>query len=135
MAAREVTTSSGAAFPGFALPDNPESPGLHRATATAKVDGKLQTSETLSFFVRPFSPETMPRPINKNVLETLAKSTGGQYFDSPDQLDQTLSALDLKAVEEETSKFQSLWQNWPTVSALVILLGFTWTLRKTRNMP
>ena len=55
MAAQEATVSSGATFPAFALPKNPESPGLHRAIATAKIDGKLKTSETLSFFVRHFS--------------------------------------------------------------------------------
>ncbi len=108
---------------------------MHHAIATARLDGREETSEPLTFFVRPFSPETLPRPINTTVLKGLANASGGGFFKSAEEADAALSRLEFQVAEEETSRFRSLWQNWPSISVLLGLLAVTWFLRKSQNMP
>jgi uncharacterized membrane protein len=131
----QVVTPSGKTFAGFALPFKAEAPGLHKAVATAMINGVTKKSDPLTLYVRPFSPETMPRPINADVLQTIAKASEGAWHETIQDLNKALSALEPAAIEEETAEFQTLWRNWPTIIALMTLLGLTWALRKLRNMP
>lgn len=131
----QVTTPAGKSFAGFTLPFAPEAAGTYKAVAATEVAGKQVASEPLAFFVQPFSPETLPRPIDAKVLETLAATSGGRFFETLDQLDQGLSALEFHAIEESTAEFRTLWRTWPAVIALMAALTVTWSLRKFRNMP
>lgn len=135
MAAKQVATPSGKVFPGFGFSFTAETPGLYQAVASAVLDGKTVASESLSFYVRPFSPETRPRPVNTDVLTAMAEASGGRFFESIEELNQALSALEPDALEEATSEFRTLWRNWLMVSLLMGLLTLSWGLRKFRNMP
>lgn len=135
MNAGQVTTPTGKSFEGFSLPFTPETAGSYKAVAIADVGGNQQVSEAVSFYVQPFSPETMPRPINAKVLETIAVTSGGRFFDNLDQLNNELSALQLNSIEEESAEFYTLWRRWPVIVILMLLLAAAWGLRKLRNMP
>jgi len=135
MNAGQVVTPSGKSFPGFTLPFTPESPGPYKAVAGAVVDGNPQSSEPLSFFVQPFSPETMPRPADARVLQSIARASGGRFFDSLDDMNHALASLEFHAIEEESPEFRTLWRHWPLVALLMLSLTASWALRKLRNMP
>ena len=62
MEPRLVTTASGQAYPGFALPFAAVTPGAYTAEATTKIEGRAQKSEPFSYFVKPYSPETIAAP-------------------------------------------------------------------------
>jgi hypothetical protein len=131
----QVTTPAGKSFNGFTLPFTPEVAGPYKAVAGTTVAGKATTSEPLAFFVQPFSPETLPRPIDAKVLETLATTSGGRFFDNLEQLNQGLASLEFHSLEEESSEFRTLWRTWPVVAGLMTALAATWSMRKFRNMP
>ena len=93
MAPQLVTLPFGKSFPGFALPFTAEQPGLYKVVASAKVKDQTVTSEPFSFFVKPYSPETVPRPARVEILQALSKASGGRFFENLDELNTGLSAL------------------------------------------
>jgi hypothetical protein len=103
--------------------------------AVAELDGEEVESDPISFFVKPFTPESVPRPSNENVLRAIAAASGGTYFESIDALDQALGRLRVSSIEKEVSEYRSLWQLIAVILALTLLLSLEWTLRKLRNMP
>ena len=135
MAPQLVTLPSGKTLPGHALPFTADQPGLHTVIAAAKVKDQPVTSEPFSFFVKPYSPETVPRPARIELLQAISKVSGGQFYESLDALNQGLSALKLKATEEKSAEYRSLWREWPVVIALMAMLATSWGMRKFRNMP
>ena len=137
MAPQLVTLPSGKSFPGFALPFNAEAPGLYKVTAAATLKGRPKpvTSEPFSFFVKPYSPETVPRPERVEILQALSQASGGQYFETLDALNDGLSTLKLHATEEKMANYRTLWREWPVVLTLMLLLAGSWALRKFRNLP
>ena len=132
---RQVTTASGDSFEGYSVEFKGDTPGAYRVTATAKLDGKPVTSKPMSFFVKPFSPETSPRPANFEVLQAISNSSGGSYFETPEALNSAMMNFNLKAKEESFSEFQTLWRNWPAVVIVMLLFASTWFARRTRQMP
>ena len=98
-----------------------------------RIDGG--PSEAVTFQVQPFSPETMPRPIDAKVLGTIAAASGGTFFESLKDLNDGLTKLEFNAIEEETAEFETLWRNWLVVSLLMLVLAASWALRKLRNLP
>jgi hypothetical protein len=135
MAKQNVVTPSGKSFPGYASKFTAQAPGLYSATAVVELDGKKLQSDPVSFFVKPFTPESVPRPAKTNVLEAVCKSSGGKYFDDLDALNEALSSLKFAGKEEESVKYRSLWQTMLIISCLLALLSIEWTIRKWRNMP
>lgn len=132
---RQTTTASGQSSEGYGLSFTAEQSGLHKVMATWTSGGQTRKSDPISFFVKAFSPEKVPQPINQTVLKAIASGSGGRYFTSLDELDEALSGLTMEAVEEQTAEFHTLWRNPVTISILMILLSASWVVRKTRNMP
>ena len=135
MAKQNVTTSGGKTFPGYAVKFKAEQPGLHKAIAVADISGKKVSSDEISFFVKPFTPESMPRPVNTAVLKAISRQSGGKYFESMEDLNNTLSSLSFAGKEEESVSYISLWQTVLIISCLMALLSIEWAIRKWRNMP
>jgi hypothetical protein len=135
MSPQLVTLPSGKSFSGYGLPFSPEQPGLHKVVASVKVKDQTVTSEPFSFFVKPYSPETVPRPARVEILQALSKASGGQFYETLDALNQGLSALKLKATEEKSAEYRTLWREWPIVTTLMVMLTASWSMRKFRNMP
>jgi len=135
MRSQSVTTPSGKSFPGFVLEFSAERPGLYAAKAVATMAGKREESYPISFFVKPFTPESLPRPANAEILRTIAARSGGKYFESVEALDAELSSLQSSGSEETSAEYTSLWQHWLMITCLMALLSIGWSLRKSRNMP
>lgn len=135
MAPQQVTTPEGKTFPGYGFSFAAESPGQHKVVATAKLKGSVVTSEPFTFFVKPYSPETVPRPVKNDILQAISKTSGGQFFETIDSLNDGLSSLKIKATEEKSAEYRTLWRDWPVVTALMGMLAASWGMRKFRNMP
>ena len=135
MAPRQVTTPSGRTYPGYALDYKAESPGLYNLRARASIDDTRVVSDPLSFFVKPFTPESMPRPVDVKVLRDVAGSSGGRFFESLPEMNRALAALRFDPIEEETSEFHSLWRTWPPIVLIMLFASAAWFTRKLRNMP
>ena len=135
MAPQLVTLPSGKSFPGHALSFSAEQPGLYKVIASAKVKDQTVTGEPFSFFVKPYSPETVPRPARVENLQAISQASGGQFFENVEALNTGLSTLKLKATEEKSADYRTLWREWPVVAGLMLMLTTSWSLRKFRNMP
>jgi hypothetical protein len=129
----QPSASAGQAGPVYAASYTADASGMCTAVARASVDGRAIESPPFSFYVKPFTPETSPKPQAVEVLEQLAKASGGQFCEQ-DQLDQVLSALDIKTSEEERVSYNSLWNTPFILGGLMLLLSADWILRKRRNM-
>jgi len=135
MESRQITTSSGKVLSGFALPFKPEVSGQFKVVVNATVLGKVYTSEPFTFFVKPFSPETLPQPAKMSTLAKIAQSSGGQFYESTKELDEALSALKMKATEEKISDYRTIWRTWPVLIIVMMLITASWIARKLQNMP
>ncbi|MBN1557479.1 MAG: hypothetical protein JW951_04965 [Lentisphaerae bacterium] len=135
MEAREIGTASGDAFAGYELAFSAEQPGLYTARAAATAAGGRIESDPVSFFVKPFTPETVPRPANETVLRAIAENSGGGYYETLEALNDALASLDTAGVEEQAAEYHTLWQHGLTIGALMALLIAGWALRKGMNLP
>lgn len=130
-----VSLPSGKSFAGFAVSFSATQPGLYNVSGSAKVKGQTYTSEPFSFFVKPHSPETVPRPAKVEVLQAISAASGGRFFESLEDLNENLSKLQFHTSEQKLSDYRTLWREWPSVILLMVLLGACWGLRKSQNMP
>jgi hypothetical protein len=130
-----LAAASGESFRGYACTVTALEAGLHQAHAMTEYGGREVKSETVSFFVKPFTPESAPRPVNTDVLRALATAGGGRYYDTLEALDDGLRALEMESREEDTSAYRSLWQHGAMIGALMGLLITAWAMRKGLNMP
>lgn len=135
MAPQLVTLPSGKSFPGYGLSFSAETPGLYKVVAAAKVKDRTVTSEPFGFFVKSYSPETVPRPARVEILQAISQASGGKFFETVDALNKGLSTLKLHATEEKIAEYRTLWREWPVVIGLMTILAASWGMRKFRNMP
>ncbi len=135
MTSQYVTTASGKSHPGFTARFKAEMAGLHTAVVSLEIDGRTVESAPISFYVKPFTPESVPRPIAEDVLQALAAASGGRYFTTLDALDDGLSGLNPNLIEDETEKYRTLWRHWIMIALLMTLMTTTWVVRKLQNMP
>ena len=70
-------------------------------------------SEPYSFSVKPYSPETVPRPASVEILQAISKVSGGQFYEGLDALNSALSTLKLTATEEKSADYRTLWRELP----------------------
>jgi len=135
MTKQNVVTPAGKSFPGYASKFSAQEPGLYSALARTEIEGKKIESDPISFFVKAFTPESVPRPAKPEILQAIAKASGGAYFEDFEELNDTLCKLKFAGREEESVKYRSLWQNLLIISCLMTLLSIEWAIRKWRNMP
>jgi hypothetical protein len=130
-----LSAASGESFTGYACSVTALEAGLHQAYAMMEYAGRVMQSDPVSFFVKPFTPESAPRPVNTDVLQALAASGSGRYCETPAALDAALRELDMDSLEAETSAYRSLWQHGAMIGALMGLCIAGWAIRKGLNMP
>jgi hypothetical protein len=73
-------------------------------------------------------------PMDRTELSTIAGAAGGEYFDDPKAL---LAALDRIPSRSATDTFRTphaLWDGWPTITFVVVVLALEWLLRKRFNL-
>jgi len=133
MTPQPVTTAGGETFSGYAVPFEARAPGLYKAVAKADHEGEEIFSSPYSFYVKPFTPETLPRPADNVLLKTLAEATGGRFLE-PDEAGDVLSSLEVRMKDQEEVSFTSLWNTFPVLLILIALLTGEWVLRKIQNL-
>jgi hypothetical protein len=133
MAAQTVTAASGKTYPGFGVEFRAEAPGLYKAVARTEIKDQKVESAPYSFFIKAFTPETAPKPINTALLQLLAEQSEGRFLD-PSEVSRVLSDLKITTREEERIEYQSLWHSWWVIACLMSLLSLEWIIRKVRNM-
>jgi hypothetical protein len=71
---------------------------------------------------------------NWPLLEELASKSGGQFF-TPDQVSELAKRLTSRAVTKPEYDENRLWQWWPMLVLLLILLTLEWVGRKMAGLP
>ncbi|MCX6997773.1 MAG: glutamine amidotransferase [Kiritimatiellaeota bacterium] len=128
-------TSEGQAISVFTYKFKAAQAGLFAVVAVSEIGGKQVSSDPVSFSVKPFTPESVPRPVNNQVLQSISQNSGGQFFESVDALNQHLIALHVQRIEQEISEYHSLWQRGIILLLLILLLAVEWIYRKLKFMP
>lgn len=116
--------------PGFyALRLRPSQIGSFRVRPAQKVGKNVEAA----FQVTPASIERQG-PMDRAELAAIATAVGGEMFDSPAQL---LTALDRIPSRSATDTFRTphaIWDGWPTIVFLLVVLSLEWLLRKRFNL-
>ncbi len=128
-----VATEAARRYTAYSLRFQPEIPGLHRATARMTVHGAPLESAPYAFFVKPYTPESIPRPPDYDVLRALTASSGGRFLD-PADVANAMRGLDLKPREEILVRFSTLWNTSPLLACLVVILVVEWIIRKWKGL-
>jgi uncharacterized membrane protein len=108
-------------------------PGLYRATASVPVNGTPVESPAYSFFVKPFTPESIPRPPDLDTLRALAKAGNGRFLE-PAEVAEAMTAIPIKPREEALVRFATLWNTIPVLACLIGLLALEWIVRKAKGL-
>lgn len=127
--------AEGRAVPAFGASFKGDVPGLFSMRAVAVAGGRKSESDPVSFAVKPFTPESVPRPAQNEALKAITANSGGVFYDTAGELNKALSALQPRRLEQESSEYRSLWQHWGIISCLVLVVGLEWLFRKLRYMP
>ena len=135
MAAGQIATSGSASFAGYASHFDAQASGLHKVVVEVLSEGMTYKSDELAFYVRAYTPESIPRPAGVEVLRALSRSSRGRFFDNPQTLDETLGTLQVSTAEEEYVQYASLWQHPLIIVCLIGLLAIEWIVRRFRNLP
>lgn len=133
MKTQTITTGTGKQLPGFVAELRAEEPGLYQAVARTELAGLTIESPPYPVYVRPYTPETMPRPMNVAALQALARVSGGKFCEF-NELGPMLAALHFMPTEEQRVIYRSLWNHWAFLAALIALLVVEWSLRRWRNL-
>ncbi len=133
MQRRTIPTTTGQPVLGYGMDFEPKVPGLYKAVAKASIEGKPVESQPYSFFVKPFTPETNPKPARSDLMQAIARASQGRFCEKTD-INQVLSALTFKAEQTERVVYHSLWNNPWILGLIVLLLSIEWMVRRLRNM-
>ncbi len=107
-----------------------EEPGRHEVNLYCQqTDATLETS----FFVQGTRLEQVGKPSRPEVLEEIARVTGGRVLDAAD-VDQVLRSLDALPEPPLAVRRVALWSHPATVGAMVLLLGLFWIGRKAGGL-
>jgi uncharacterized membrane protein len=108
----------------------PPEPGAYKLFGSArKGDRSLGESED-AVAVRAVGPELSDASVRADILEGIARATGGAAHRLSIGTFPELTLLDPPVVEVGRSKDQPLWDRWYYLAALVALLGSEWLLRR-----
>ena len=133
MARQTVTAGAAGAAATYSVRFQAEGPGLFRAVASTPGKDAPVASPSYSFFVKPYTPETLPRPPDLDTLRTLATASGGRFLE-PAEVSEALASLPVKPREEALIRFSSLWNTIPVLACLLGLLAVDWIVRKVKGL-
>ena len=125
---------AGKTVPSYSVKFKGETAGMYAVAAASEASGRRIESEGAFFSVKPFSPESIPRPLDQETLKAITVNSGGAYFEKVADLDRTLAALTPKKLEQDISEYKTYWQHWAILGILIALIAFEWIIRKFRNL-
>lgn len=140
--AMAVIEQNGVRVQSFPLAEEAEGSGMFSGLASGLLAGRYQVrlevpglpTEAIDleteFLIHP--PEDLEMQVlasNRSVLEQIAKTTGGKYYDESqaDRVNESLLALRTGKIEQSRTL---LWQSYPWFLAVMTLLALEWYLRK-----
>ncbi len=68
------------------------------------------------------------------ILEEIAAKSGGRVFQA-DEVAEIVPLLKNRTITREVHHERRLAESWMTLTALLVLLGFEWALRKVAGLP
>ena len=106
----------------------PTRPGLYRFSFDITTNDGDKVTEQAEFIVQDISPELAPAPMDENRLRSLAKVTGGRFYNyrDLDSLDQITVAEQVNMVEDRTYWLAS----WIFLLAVILSVIPDWWLRR-----
>lgn len=130
----EMRLDPGDGKPCQAAVFSPAAAGQYRAVASTEIGGRHIESSPCLFQVRPFTPETDPRPADLALLKSLATASGGVHG-TPDAVEKELARLTPTPEVRSRLEYESLWPKPWLLLALLGLLVAEWILRQRKGMP
>ncbi|QSQ23682.1 theronine dehydrogenase [Pyxidicoccus parkwayensis] len=108
----------------------PPEPGPYKLLASAKKGETDLGSGEDAVAVRAVGPELSDASVRPELMEAIAKTTGGKAYKLPQDGLPDVPLLDPPVVEVGRAKDQPLWDRWYYLVALVALLGAEWFARR-----
>lgn len=104
--------------------------GPYKIVARAKQGETLLGEMSDAVAVRSAGPELSDARVNSSLLEAIAKTTGGAFFDSPSVSLSDVPLREPPLVEVGRSRDQPLWDRWYWLALMVAIMGAEWALRR-----
>ncbi len=122
--------SEGEGWGTFVGQFTPKETGNHNVTVVSEQSSAILEA---SFFVHGNEQEPIGKPARPDVLEELARLTGGSSV-SPQQLDSVIQSL--ASLPDPPPQFRrlQLWSHPLTAALLIVMLGGFWIWRKTSGL-
>jgi uncharacterized membrane protein len=124
--AQAVTGPDGVARVEFPPPE----PGAYKLLASAKKGEQALGQGEDAVAVRAVGPELSDASVRPQLLEQIAKATGGKAYRLPQSGLPDLPLLEPPEVEVGRSQDEPLWDRWYYLVVLVGLMGAEWFLRR-----
>ena len=111
---------------GYACEFRPQVPGVY-AIAVASADG-VYSAKTRLLVKEPVREQT-GASLNREYLQSVAKSSGGQFYAWKDRT-KLLGSIKGTVREIKTTTEYPLWPKWYWLAALIVLFGIEWWWRR-----
>jgi uncharacterized membrane protein len=108
----------------------PPPAGAYKVIGRAFQGDKSLGESTDAVAVRAVGPELADARVNTELLQSIANSTGGAFFESPDFSFSDVPLKEPPLTEVGRAKDQPLWDRWYWLTALVVTLGLEWAVRR-----
>jgi hypothetical protein len=104
--------------------------GPYKIVARAKQQDTVLGEMSDAVAVRAAGPELADARVNAALLEAIAKTTGGAFFDSTRFSLSDVPLREPPLVEVGRSRDQPLWDRWYWMALMVLIMGSEWALRR-----
>ena len=108
----------------------PPEPGAYKILAWASKGEKSLGEGEDAVAVRAVGPELSDASVRADILEQIARATGGKAYALAQGSLPEIPLLDPPVVEVGRSKDEPIWDRWYYLITLVALLGTEWLLRR-----
>ena len=125
---------AGKVVPAYSVKFNADEPGMYSVLAASDTAGRRSESEGAYFSVKPYSPESRPRPPDLDTIRAITASSEGAFYDNAADLNRALMALQPNQLEQDISEYKTYWQRWSILVMLLMLITLEWIFRKLRNL-
>ena len=134
LTAQAAQALAGKTVPTYSVKFKGEAPGMYSVVAVSGNGPQRLESDGAFFSVKPFSPESIPRPPSFETLKAITANSEGAYFESAADLDRALAAFQPKKLDQDISEYKTYWQLWVILGILIGLIAIEWIMRKFRNL-
>jgi len=126
-------TRAGREIIGYSTLVEANAPGLFTARSEFRLKGE-ELSASTRYLVDAPVPEFTGRPIDRDILQRIAASTGGRFY-TLENRDAWLGNLHVPEEHYSRVRLLDLWNNPLIVGSIILLLVAEWVIRKLWNLP